>query len=193
MSEPIVTVMGNVATDVRTRTTKRGVPVSSFRLACQGRRYDPQSRRWVDDKPSFYNVVCWKSLAENVAECLKKGDPIVVHGRMNLKDWRDEAGRSGTDAEIDARSIGHDLMRGTSEFTRSRRKVEQADEDDALDSIRSEFRARRADEVLVDPETGEMYTVNQLTDEAPGGAPDGRADQGADPDQPGPQPAAVLV
>ncbi|HEY9410253.1 MAG TPA: single-stranded DNA-binding protein [Jiangellaceae bacterium] len=193
MSEPIVTVMGNVATDVRTRTTKRGVPVSSFRLACQGRRYDAASRRWVDDKPSFYNVVCWKSLAENVAECLKKGDPIVVHGRMNLKDWRDDAGRSGTDAEIDARSIGHDLMRGTSEFSRSRRKVEQADEDDALDSIRSEFRARRADEVLVDPETGEMYSVNQLSDEAPGGEPAGRADHGAGPEAAGPQPAAMAV
>lgn len=63
MSEPIVTVMGNVATDVRTTVTKRGVSFSSFRMACHGRRYDPQSRRWVDNKPSFYNVICCNTLA----------------------------------------------------------------------------------------------------------------------------------
>lgn len=162
MSEPIVTVMGNVATDVRTTTTKRGVSFASFRMACHGRRWDPQSRRWVDNKPSFFNVICWRSLADNVGESLQKGDAIVVHGRMNLKDWSDADGRSGTDAEIDARVVGHDLMRGTSLFSRSQRKPDSIDEDNELDNVRADFRARRGDEVIVDPETGEMYTAQQL-------------------------------
>lgn len=162
MSDTNVTVIGNVASDVQSKPTPTGV-VTSFRLASQRRYYNRRAGRWVDDDPAFYRVVCWRSLAENVRDCVRKGEPVVVQGRLKLTDWTDEKGHTRTDAEVDARSIGYDLMRGTAVFTRSRRQVVVADDgEDPLDHIRSEQRANAAHDVIVDPSTGEVFTVSQL-------------------------------
>jgi single-strand DNA-binding protein len=156
MSDPTITAVGNVATDIKHRLTRSGLSVANFRLACHRRRYDAASRRWTDDTPSFYTVVCWKGLAENVQHTLAKGDPVVVFGRLRLNQWHDERGLLRDVAEIDATSIGHDLNRGTTVFTKVVRKVETADEDHVLDSLRDELMSEHEDTVDVDPQTGEM-------------------------------------
>ncbi|TDD98287.1 single-stranded DNA-binding protein [Jiangella asiatica] len=172
MSDTNVTVTGNVASDVQSKPTPGGA-LTSFRLASQRRFYNRRTGRWVDDDPAFYRVVCWRSLAENVRDCLRKGEPVVVQGRLKLKDWTDSQGHTRTDAEIDAWSVGYDLMRGTAVFTRSRRQVTVEDDEDPLDLIRSQQRANAAQDVIVDPSTGEVFTVSQLrgADERPGHGP----------------------
>lgn len=162
MSDANVNVIGNVASDVQSHPTKNGDWVASFRLASQRRYFDRRARRWTEEPPSFYRVVCWRGLAENVKNCVKKGEPIVVQGRMKLKDWTDDSGNRRTDAEIDAWSVSYDLMRGTAVFTRTRRSADTENVDDTLNQIRIEQRARAGDEVIVDPDTGEMFNVTQL-------------------------------
>jgi single-strand DNA-binding protein len=55
-----------------------------------------------------------------VAASLKKGDPIIVHGRMQSRQYvKDETNR--VSYEIDPESIGHDLARGVSRFERRKR------------------------------------------------------------------------
>lgn len=162
MSDANVTIIGNVASDVQSYPINNGSRVSSFRLASQRRYYNRRTGRWVEDPAAFYRVVCWRTLAANVAESVRKGEPVVVHGRLRLNDWIDDDGHRRTDAEVDAWSVGYDLMRGTAVFTRSRRQTQAGDDDDPLDHIRSEQRARAEDDVIVDPDTGEMFSIAQL-------------------------------
>ncbi len=118
MNETLVTIVGNAATNVRYATTAAGVPLASFRLASTERRYDRQQRDWVDGETSFVTVWAWRWMAENVVSSVSKGDPLVVTGRLRVRE-REHEGKRLTSVEVDAAALGHDLSRGTSAFRRS--------------------------------------------------------------------------
>ncbi|MFM1986919.1 MAG: single-stranded DNA-binding protein [Actinomycetota bacterium] len=128
MNDIIATVVGNAVTDVSLRTTSSGVSVASFRIASNSRRFDKKSNSWIDQEPSFLSITAWSQLAENVALSIHKGQAIVVTGKLKVKQWQD-ADKSGTSVEIDAIAIGHDLNRGTSEFTKVKRVSEFYEQD----------------------------------------------------------------
>lgn len=118
MNNSTIQVVGNVATDIRFSNTPDGIPVASFRLAATERKFDKESSRWVDGEATWYTVSCWRALAENVAVSVQKGDPIFVHGKLNMRTWEKED-RSGTTLDITAEIVGHDLGRGTATFART--------------------------------------------------------------------------
>jgi len=118
----LVTMVGNVVADIRQATTKQGVDVASFRFASTERRYDRGKGLWVDGETNYVTVNCWRQLAQNVLECVHKGDPVVVHGRLRVRQWESEE-RKGTSVELEAFSVGHDLTRGVSQFTRVSRST----------------------------------------------------------------------
>lgn len=114
MNETWVTICGNVVDEPRFRATAGGM-VASFRVAST-----PSWTRegdWNDGPTSFYDVNCWNRIAENVAECVDKGQPVVVHGKLSVRDWVSETGK-GRSVEVKADHVGHDLRFGTAEFTR---------------------------------------------------------------------------
>ncbi|WP_195911109.1 single-stranded DNA-binding protein [Streptomyces kaniharaensis] len=115
MSETQVTVIGNVATEVSYGETGSGVPMATFRLASTERRYDRQRECWMDGDTQWLTVTAWRALAVNLIGSLAKGDPVVVSGRLRVREWV-EGELKRTRVEIDARSVGHDLTRGTSAF-----------------------------------------------------------------------------
>ena len=123
MNDIITTVIGNAVTDVSLRVTSSGTSVASFRIASNSRRFDKSTSSWIDQEPSYLSITAWSQLAENVALSVHKGQPLVVTGKLKVRQWQD-ADKSGTNVEIDAIAIGHDLDRGTSEFTKVKRVSE---------------------------------------------------------------------
>ncbi|PBC77391.1 single-strand DNA-binding protein [Streptomyces sp. TLI_235] len=115
MNETLVTIVGNVASTVTYAQTPAGVPVANFRMATTERRFDRGAGDWVDGETSWVTVVAWRWLATNLVSSVNKGDPVVVSGRLRVREWGEED-RRRTAVEIDARSVGHDLARGTSAF-----------------------------------------------------------------------------
>ncbi|GAA4867423.1 single-stranded DNA-binding protein [Kitasatospora terrestris] len=115
MNETLVTMVGNVASTVTYRETPAGVPVANFRMAATERRYDRGRGDWVDGDTTWVTVIAWRWLAANVVSSVNKGDPVVVSGRLRVREWGEEGERRAV-VEIDARSVGHDLARGTSAF-----------------------------------------------------------------------------
>lgn len=113
-----ITVTGLVATTPRHLVTSEGLPITSFRLASSQRRFDRSQERWVDGETNWYTITGFRQLAINAAASVKKGDRVVVVGRLKIRDW-ENGERSGTTIEIDADSLGHDLMWGSSAFIRS--------------------------------------------------------------------------
>jgi len=128
MNDIITTVIGNAVTDVTIRVTSSGTSVASFRIASNSRRFDKSTSSWIDQEPSYLSITAWSQLAENVALSVNKGQPLVVTGKLKVRQWQD-ADKSGTNVEIDATAIGHDLNRGTSEFTKVKRVSEFYEQD----------------------------------------------------------------
>jgi single-strand DNA-binding protein len=128
MNDIITTVIGNAVTDVSLRTTSTGASVASFRIASNSRRFDKSTNTWIEQDPSYLSITAWSQLAENVALSVHKGQALVVTGKLKVKQWQDSE-KSGTNVEIDATAIGHDLNRGTSEFTKVKRVSEFYEQD----------------------------------------------------------------
>jgi single-strand DNA-binding protein len=112
-----ITVTGLIATTPRHIVTSEGLPITSFRLASSQRRFDKATLKWVDSSTNWYTVSAYKQLAINCVPSLNKGDRIIVSGRLRVRDWTTDD-RTGTNVEIEAEVIGHDLFWATAVATR---------------------------------------------------------------------------
>jgi single-strand DNA-binding protein len=112
-----ITITGLIATTPRHVVTSEGLPITSFRLASSQRRFDKATSAWVDASTNWYTVTAFRQLAINAVPSLSKGDRIVVTGRLRVRDWQTDD-RTGTNVEIEAETLGHDLFWGTAVFTR---------------------------------------------------------------------------
>ena len=116
-----ITITGLTATDPRHLITSEGVAISSFRFASTDRRYNRATDKWEDGDTTWFTVSAFRGLAENVKASVKKGERLIITGRLRIRDWETDD-RKGTDVEIEADAIGHDLTWGTTQFTRNPRE-----------------------------------------------------------------------
>jgi single-strand DNA-binding protein len=121
MNESMVTFQGWVGANVRLRSAG-GVPVASFRVACTPRRFNRTQQEWSDGPTQWFTVNAWRALAEHCADSLRRGDPVVVHGRLGQSTWVNSEGVECTSVEVEASFVGHDLTRGRSSFTKTERR-----------------------------------------------------------------------
>lgn len=115
MHEPFITVVGNLAAPPTLRTPN-GTPVASFRIAATPRKLDKASGDWGDGQTIWFGVAAWRALGEHCAESLKKGDKVIVSGRLVAHTWLDTEGNERSGLEIDAQSVGLDLSRGPAQM-----------------------------------------------------------------------------
>jgi single-strand DNA-binding protein len=117
MNEPMMTICGNVVDTPNLNKTKNGHLVANFRVASTPRRFDREKNTWVDGDTVYISVTAWRSLAENVAKSLQKGQPVVVFARFRQHDYiKDE--RPHSVHQLEAVAVGHDLTRGVATFER---------------------------------------------------------------------------
>ena len=140
MFETTVTLQGWLGGNVTTRVAGDTV-VASFRVASTPRRFQRSTETWVDGATQWYTVTAWRALGENCQQSLRRGDPVVVHGRLTVSSWVGRDGVEQTTLEIEATHVGHDLSRGTAAFTRT---PKQAPREPASETA-SETAARAAE------------------------------------------------
>jgi single-strand DNA-binding protein len=128
MNEALVTFQGWVGSDVVHRLTNKG-SVANFRVGSTPRirRTDGQ---WVDGPTSWFSVSCWRSLADHVRDSLRKGEPVLVHGRLRTDVWERGDGQTSVTPVVEALHVGHDLSRGVAVFTKAPRAERPEVEDD---------------------------------------------------------------
>ena len=110
-----VVIVGNVTRDPELRFNPSGIPVTSFGVAWNLRKQNGE------DEAMFFNVTCWRTLAENVAESLGKGARVIVTGRLNWRSWESEAGEKRNAIDIQAEEIGPSLQWASAEVVRNER------------------------------------------------------------------------
>lgn len=120
MNESYVTLQGWVGGDVDLREVG-DTQCASFRVGSTP-RYN-KGGTWVDGQTSWFTVNCWRALGKNVAESVKRGDAVVVHGRVRVDVWEREGQPSSVTWVVDATFVGHDLNRGTARFAKTPRSA----------------------------------------------------------------------
>jgi single-strand DNA-binding protein len=149
VNEIYTTIQGRLVAAPESRTTRGGVPFTSFRIASTVRRPNPQTREYEDGPTSFVNVTAFRTLGANVGNSLKKGDPVVVFGRMRVNQWMGSDDQPRTSVEVDAYTVGHDLTWGTTELVRvARAQVDQTDRmaDPEIQSVNAQLEGYPAEE-----------------------------------------------
>ena len=121
MADSTVTIVGNVTRDPEMRYTPSGVAKASFGVAVSRRWQNRNTQEW-EEQTSFFNVVCWRDMAENVCESIGKGARIVVTGRLEQRSWETESGDKRSVVEIVADDVGPSLRWATAEVKRNERR-----------------------------------------------------------------------
>jgi len=122
MADNTVTVVGNVTRDPELRFTPSGQANASFGLAVNRRWMNRQTNDW-EEQTSFFDVVCWREMAENVSESITKGARVVVTGRLEQRSWDDKnTGEKRSKIEIVADEIAPSLRWATAQVTRNERR-----------------------------------------------------------------------
>jgi single-strand DNA-binding protein len=125
MNETYLTLVGRVATEPSARRTAEGIKVVHFRLGSTERRFNPQQSTWLDGDSVFVSVSCWRKLAEGVEGALRKGDPVIVTGRLATRDYEWE-GQHRVSVDVQARAVGPDLSKCEVEMHRRDESAAQA-------------------------------------------------------------------
>ena len=116
-----VTLVGNITRDPELRFTPSGQPTATFGLAVNRRWQNKQSNEW-EEATSFFDVVCWREMAENASESLAKGSRVIVTGRLEQRSWETQEGDKRSKVEVVADEIGPSLRWATAEVKKNDRR-----------------------------------------------------------------------
>jgi single-strand DNA-binding protein len=178
-----VDLAGFVASEPSFKRLENGTSTAKLRVAYTERRFNRETGEWADGPTSFVTVLCWRTLADNVAISLRKGEPVLVRGRLRVREYQGKDGSPRIAVEVDASSVGHDLSRGVAHFSRTRR----AAGDTAAES--TEALRASADGRAAGPSGNGPASRNGTPGEGSGGMEQGLDEPGVD--EPGPAGSAA--
>src|ERR1700722_14075513 len=118
MSNSATTITGNLTREPEIRYTKEGQATATLGVAVNRRWQDKSTQEW-QESTSFFDVICWRDLAENVALSLSKGMRVVVTGRLEQRSWETDDGTHRSKVEIVADEIGPSLRFATADVQRT--------------------------------------------------------------------------
>ena len=95
-----VNVIGRLTRDPELKYTPSGAPVVNFGIAVGGK--PSQSG---EENVSFFNIVGWGKLAENISNYLSKGKQVAIDGRLDQRRWKAQDGSNRSVVEIIAERV----------------------------------------------------------------------------------------
>src|SRR5213082_3776715 len=116
-----VTLVGNVTRDPELRFTPSGQATASFGLAVN-RVWNDRQTNERKEAVSFFDVVCWREMAENTSESLQKGARVIVTGRLEQRSWENQEGERRSVVEVVADEIGPSLRWATAKVEKTERR-----------------------------------------------------------------------
>ena len=116
-----VTLVGNITRDPELRFTPSGQATASFGLAVN-RVWNDRQTNERKEAVSFFDVVCWREMAENASESLGKGARVLVTGRLEQRSWETGEGERRSKIEVVADEIGPSLRWATAEVRKNDRR-----------------------------------------------------------------------
>ncbi|GAB2932945.1 single-stranded DNA-binding protein [Nonomuraea fastidiosa] len=186
MNDIYITLTGNVAAEPRQYSFDDGTKVTSLKVLTAHRYFDRKTGQWTDGEKVCFTVRCWRALGENVAASVRSGQPVVVSGKLRIREFGTEGDRRFM-PEIEASAVGHDLRWGTGVFTKPERggigslSKEMRDklDEETRDWAMSHSPARpTASATPAAPRPGDDETITADTDQAHPPTSEARAEKG---------------
>jgi single-strand DNA-binding protein len=143
-NDNILTFQGHVGTKVELRDGG-GSPWVMFRAASTPSYWDQASRSWRDLETTWVSVKAWRTLAQNAAESLEVGDPIIAIGKLRTQTWTTREGESRESTVLEATVLAHDLSRGVTRFRRVDRQQVAAPTSDGTVEALAELESQAAE------------------------------------------------
>jgi single-strand DNA-binding protein len=116
-----VTLIGNLTRDPELRFTPSGQARALLGIAVNRRWQNRQTSEW-EEQTSFFNIVCWGELADNVSESLGKGARVLVTGRLEQRSWDTPEGEKRSVVEVVADDVAPSLRFATAKVERTERR-----------------------------------------------------------------------
>ena len=113
-----LTVIGNATREPELRYTASGAAVCSFSVAWN--RKDQEGA----DVASFFDVTCWRDLAEHVSESITKGMRVIVYGRIEQESWTTDDGEKRNKIKVIADDVAPSLKWVTVSATKAEKTPE---------------------------------------------------------------------
>ena len=120
MADSTVTIVGNITRDPELRFTNTGRGMANFGVAVNRRWQNRQSGEW-EEQVSFFNVVAWGDMGENVAATCTKGTRVIVTGRLEQRSYETQNGEKRSVVEIVADEVGPSLRWAQATIQRNER------------------------------------------------------------------------
>jgi single-strand DNA-binding protein len=93
-----VVLAGNLTRDPELRFTNNGIPVCQFGLAVN-------RVRSKSEEVDFFDITAWRELGETIANYKKKGDPILVEGKLQYRTWEAQDGSKRSKVDVVADNV----------------------------------------------------------------------------------------
>lgn len=98
-----VILAGNLTRDVETRKTPSGAVVGDLGVAVSDDYKDKDGQ--IVKRTCFTDVVVWGRQAETCAQYLRKGSPVLVEGRLQLDQWKNDKGETRSKLRVRASRV----------------------------------------------------------------------------------------
>lgn len=93
--------IGNLTRDPELGETPNGVNICHFCIAVNRSYTSSDGERQTD----FFNVTCWRGLADSVAKHCVKGNKVAVTGSVQLRVWEDNDGVKHQSVDVIAQDV----------------------------------------------------------------------------------------
>ena len=115
MADSNVTLVGRLTHDPELKFLNSGAASVRVNIAVEKRWQNRQTQEW-ETRVSFFTLIVWNKMAENVAASLKKGYRVVVFGALEQRSWETDTGEKRSVVEVVVEAIGPDLRFVTAEL-----------------------------------------------------------------------------
>jgi single-strand DNA-binding protein len=103
MTLPTITATGNLVFEPDFGVTANGISRCKMRIACNERK--KQDGEWVDGETSYFDIIVWRGLADAAGDNFKKGQSILVVGKVKISKYEDKNGVERQSVEILAEEL----------------------------------------------------------------------------------------
>jgi single-strand DNA-binding protein len=121
MSNNTTTITGNLTREPEIRYTKEGQATTQLGVAVNRRWQDRATQEW-QEATSFFDVVCWRDLAENVPSHFPRGCEWWSRAAWSSAVGRRTRVSTRSKVEITADEIGPSLLFATADVWRTERR-----------------------------------------------------------------------
>jgi single-strand DNA-binding protein len=99
----VVVIAGRLTRDPEPKTLTSGVSLCTFSIAVDSTWKDAGGER--QKKTAFIDVQTWRKTADYCGENLRKGDPVVVQGRLVQDEYEDKEGRKVRKTRVEGQRV----------------------------------------------------------------------------------------